>query len=536
MLILRIMLIMASLWGAEMATARAGAPPTDARPMVAPVPPTRIDDVAVTERSVVRVVTVAVMRGEVVGFGHGSGFAVAPNRIVTNAHVVADAAEYPDNVVIGIVPSEGSRSYPGRLIHIDPARDLAIIEIVSGRIPAAAIYTGDVAQRQAVYALGYPGNVDLATARNMNDFIRPSAPVASDGIIASQDRVNGIAALVHDADIARGNSGGPLVDACGRVLGVNTLVTRADEGDSAFAFAISARELTSFLREAGQGFTGIVAPCVSADEARARADALSAEEARAATLAEERARARQVSRNASELELLRAEAQSLRENIMALAIALFGGAILAGAASFLYQAQNKPRERRVAIMAAGGLALAALVLFLLRPSMADVHLTRSDPPTNEPTATSATVNGRYGQLTCRVDPTRGRITVSASEDVALSISPQGCVNNRTQYVQGASGIWSRTLVPNQEQAVTRISYNPATGQTITRRYFLPLAAMEAVRRQRAAGETPACTADQALLTALSSRENAIATLLPTEANEEIFSQCSPAASPGGTAP
>ncbi|MEQ1726434.1 MAG: serine protease [Sphingopyxis sp.] len=504
----------------------AAAPP--AAPVAAPAPPARIDDVAATERSVVRVVTVAIVRGEVVGFGHGSGFAVAPNRIVTNAHVVSDAAEYPDNVVIGIVPSEGTRSYPGRLIRIDRARDLAIIEIVAGRIPAAAIYTGEVAQRQAVYALGYPGNVDIATAQNMDDFIRPRAPVASDGIISSHDSINGVAALVHDADIARGNSGGPLVDACGRVLGVNTLVTRAEEGDSPFAFAVGVRELGAFLREAGQSFTGVSSLCVSADEARARADARSVEDARAATIAEERARAAQASRDAEALDGLREAAQNTRENVMALAIALFGIAILCGAASFLYQSQDKVRERRIAIIAGAVLAGAALIAFVLRPSVVDVHVPRSDPAaaTVDTAVTgAASARGVYGALTCRVDPARGRITVSATSDTALAITPQGCVNGRTQYVRGAGGAWSRTLVPNQDATVTRIAYDPATGQSTTRRYLLPLEAMEAVRRQRAAGETPACTQDAAILEALSRREAAIATLLPAEPNEEIVSAC-----------
>ncbi|WP_454890390.1 hypothetical protein [Sphingopyxis chilensis] len=46
------------------------------------------DDISAASRSVVRVVTVAMMDGEVVGFGHGSGIAISPTRIVTNAHVV----------------------------------------------------------------------------------------------------------------------------------------------------------------------------------------------------------------------------------------------------------------------------------------------------------------------------------------------------------------------------------------------------------------------------------------------------------------
>ncbi|MDT9121174.1 hypothetical protein RSW84_27405, partial [Escherichia coli] len=67
----------------------------------------RADDIAATARGVVRVVTIAMVDDQVAGFGHGSGFAVAPNRIVTNAHVVELAERYPDNVVVGVVPSEG---------------------------------------------------------------------------------------------------------------------------------------------------------------------------------------------------------------------------------------------------------------------------------------------------------------------------------------------------------------------------------------------------------------------------------------------
>jgi S1-C subfamily serine protease len=52
------------------------------------VPARAADDISAASRSVVRVVTVAMVDGEVVGFGHGSGIAISPTRIVTNAHVV----------------------------------------------------------------------------------------------------------------------------------------------------------------------------------------------------------------------------------------------------------------------------------------------------------------------------------------------------------------------------------------------------------------------------------------------------------------
>src|SRR3546814_11342038 len=75
---------------------------------------------------------------DLVGFGHGSGIALTPTRILTNAHVVESAAKYPQNVALGLVPSEGQKSYAGKLIAIHTTRDLARVEINEDCLPAAA--------------------------------------------------------------------------------------------------------------------------------------------------------------------------------------------------------------------------------------------------------------------------------------------------------------------------------------------------------------------------------------------------------------
>ena len=182
------------------------------------LPARAADDISAASRSVVRVVTVAMVDGEVVGFGHGSGIAISPTRIVTNAHVVESAVKYPNNVALGVVPSEGQKSYAGKLIAIDTDRDLALIEIGGTRLPAAAVYSGPLDSGADVVALGYPGNVDLATARSAADYITPRSPVRSEGNISNMQAVDGVAMLVHTAKISRGNSGGPLVDQCGRIV------------------------------------------------------------------------------------------------------------------------------------------------------------------------------------------------------------------------------------------------------------------------------------------------------------------------------
>jgi S1-C subfamily serine protease len=510
---------------------RASLPPIPPPAPAASAAP-QADDVAATERSVVRVVTVAIVNGEVVGFGHGSGFAIAPNRIVTNAHVVGDAAEFPQNVVIGIVPSEGTRSYPGRLIRLDRRRDLAIVELERGRLPAASIYTGPVAQREAVYALGYPGNVDVATAQSMDDFIRPRAPVASDGIVSATDAINGVAALVHDADIARGNSGGPLVDACGRVIGVNTFISRADDGDSPFSFAVSVRELAQFLQDAGQRFTGVASDCLTLAEAQARAGALDADARAAAEVTRQRDAAREAAR-AQELERLKGDAQNRRETFIALAALLLGGAVLGGAAAIMYHGQGKLRERRAAMMAAGLFVVAALIIFLLRPDPSDVRLPAPEEEAGEASAEAA-AGPLTGTLACTVDRDRGRITVSAGEDTAFRIDGDGCVNGRTQYVAGEGGIFTRTLVPNEEATVSRLSYDPATGEYVVRRYLLNLEPMEALRRERARTEIQGCTADPARIAALAAREASLAAMLPERPNEEIVSRCRASALQAGS--
>ena len=483
--------------------------------------PARADDVGAAGRSVVRVVTVAIVDSEIVGFGHGSGFAVSPTRIVTNAHVVESAIKYPDNVALGIVPSEGTKSYEARLVSVDRVRDLALIEIVEGRLAPAAIYIGPFDAGREVVALGYPGNVDAATAVDAGDYITPRTPVRSNGNLSNIQTIAGVSAFVHTANIARGNSGGPLVDECGRVLGVNTFLTRADDGDSSFAFAVSNRELARFLGEAQQKYTAVAGGCLSlaAADARDRA-ALTASERAAAADAAQRAGAENEARQAA-LERAESTNERSRENRMALALALFVFGGLALGAAGLLASKDRVRDAKIAGGVGAALMLGAVIAFVTRPSDSDVLIEDDETQAVAKTAADEATGGRL----CVIQPERSRITVSPTDDVPVEFEATGCVNGRTQYARAADGRWLRVLVPNEEATVSVRSYDPASATYRNERYLLDAATMTRARELRSNVSVKTCTGDDAQVSALGDQQQAIVAMLPESPNERLVYRC-----------
>jgi S1-C subfamily serine protease len=485
--------------------------------MAAFAAPARADDVSAASRSVVRVVTVAIEDGEVVGFGHGSGVAVGPNRIVTNAHVVAIAVQYPDNVVVGVVPSEGSRSYGARLIAFDAERDLALLEMNRGSLPPATLYAGSIPDGLGVVALGYPGNVDMATARSADDYIRPQQPARSEGNYSNEREVGSIAALLHTANIARGSSGGPLLDRCGRVLGINTFLTQGEDGDAPFAFAISNAELTAFLRAAKQEFAINSSPCVSMEERLRQEQDRDAREIGAAAAAERDATSRA---EAAALEKARAANQDARENRLAIALLLTILAVAAFGAGGLMLVKDRNRPAYILAGAGGLLLVGAVIAFLSRPARDDLDI--------EPirVARTAPAPERLGPSLCRLQPERSRVTVSSTDDVKLDWGADGCMNGRTQYAR-RGGTWTRILVPNSEQTISVLDYHPARGEHVVTRYLVGAEAMAKARELRRQVEIKACSTDREAVTILGDRQESIRQSLPEIPNERLVYSCTP---------
>jgi S1-C subfamily serine protease len=160
----------------------------------------------------------------------GSGFFVADDLVVTNAHVVA--GEDDSDVVL----SDGSR-LDGTVVAFDPARDLAILRTSGADRPALPLLDAEVGTTGGVF--GYPGGGPLEISPfQVGEQI---TAVGTDIYDASRSERE---VLVLAADLAPGDSGGALIDTQGQVVGVAFAIA-PDRSNVAYALAVE--ELSALL-------------------------------------------------------------------------------------------------------------------------------------------------------------------------------------------------------------------------------------------------------------------------------------------------
>ncbi len=167
-----------------------------------------------------RQVTVAIRNGS---HSHGSGVIwSADGLIVTNAHVVAGGQP--------TVELWNGQALPGHVLRHDRARDLAAVRVAAGGLPAAvAADPQDLKPGALVLAMGHPFGVRGAL----------SLGVLHSGL--SRGRGGRGRWVRADVRLAPGNSGGPLADARGRILGLNTLIA------DGLAYAIPSPAVARFV-------------------------------------------------------------------------------------------------------------------------------------------------------------------------------------------------------------------------------------------------------------------------------------------------
>ncbi|WP_208625247.1 S1C family serine protease [Blastomonas natatoria] len=480
-------------------------------------------DIQAASRSVVRVVLVAEEDGETFYVGHGSGFAVAPDKIITNAHLVAPMRE-DTSIRIGIIPSEGMTTYGGKLVAISPRNDLAMIQVEKGRLPSLALLVTPLDDGASVMAIGYPAAVDRAQGLDARETVAPMAPVKTPGVISGGRTTRDFDTILHTAALAKGNSGGPLVDLCGRVAGVNSFGSLSDGNDAEYGFAVSNRELFSFLRSAKVDFQIADSPCRSVAELSAEERARSAqaaEDAREKALSEKAER-----RDIEERALRDAEHAviSARENHIAFAALCLVLAGMAAGATWVLHDRGDPDRRKIAAGVTGTLTLAAVLIFVLRPGFnqaEDIALAMVKKELGDKDKLAGSSDGTY---VCRIVPDRSKITSSRTEPVEIGWAAGGCINDRTQYGQDIDG-WTRVFVRNEDQLVAINQFNPETREFRTENFQLGLEAMNNARKIRARYTDKSCTTEPDRMAELEDMQKALRQALPAQPNEVLTYSC-----------
>jgi hypothetical protein len=492
-------------------------------------------DIAAASRSVVRVALVAT-KGEGAYFvGHGSGIVVAPDKILTNAHVVELVRDEP-NIVIGIIPPEGKRSYGAKIIAFSPGNDLALLQLREGTLPPATFFATATQDGQAVVAIGYPGNVDRAQGMDLSDIIQPMTPVKTSGTLSTGRTSKQYDTILHTAPMAAGNSGGPLVDTCGRVLGVNSFGSISDGNDAEYGFAVSNREVATFLRQAGVQPLRTIVPCRSLadldaaernanDKAQLEADSKAAD-------AVGRARERTIrARQDAEQSIIAA-----RENFIATAAVLLALTLVAAGTAGIASVQGNNKRLRISAILGAVLFAGAIAAFFLRPGFSEVDdraaaiekeiAAKDGEAALEGGATVVSGDKMVGQNLCRLDLERSRITVSDTADVPVTWEASGCINGKTQLAQNGS-TWSRVFVPDGEASASIRTVDPATGTYRSDKYSLDADTADEARKARSSYGFAGCTIDPDKLDQLARAEADIRAMLPPEPNERLVYRCSP---------
>jgi len=202
----------------------------------------------------------------------GSGFIVAPGYIITNYHVVEVPPE-ASSADIYIVPHKdsGANYQPVHLVKSWTEGDLALLQASDLKIAPLKLFLTPY-KNERVVSMGYPDVTDHLLNRAGTELLEPTDAYVTQGSIALFASTNPdgsrVDTLFHTAPINHGNSGGPLLNECGQVVGVNTWTAPSTVGAggdvdvSAGQFvATHVSALNTFLSSAGITPQVVSQPC-----------------------------------------------------------------------------------------------------------------------------------------------------------------------------------------------------------------------------------------------------------------------------------
>ncbi len=180
--------------------------------------------------------------------GAGSGFVITPDGyILTNSHVAGGARE------VRIIFIDG-QTHAATLVGNDPSTDLAVLRVIASGLPyATLIDSSGLRVGQLVIAMGNPlgfqSTVSTGVVSSLGRALR-----SQDGRLIEN-------IIQHTAPLNPGNSGGPLLDSRGRVVGINTAIIAQAQGIGFAIPASTARSVVPQLLAKGRverGFLGVI--------------------------------------------------------------------------------------------------------------------------------------------------------------------------------------------------------------------------------------------------------------------------------------
>ncbi|MAT16579.1 MAG: hypothetical protein CMJ46_15065 [Planctomyces sp.] len=208
---------------AERPVAKASNAPDTAPMITAPVTDMSIEELVTQARKSVVVVTFSGRDGQKLGVG--SGFIIEPDGLIaTNLHVIGDSRP------ISVHLANGKKYDVTEVRATDHTLDLALIKIDEENLPTLPVrFTNDIRDGEAIIALGNPLGLNHSVVK---------------GVVSSQREVEGRNMLQLAIPIEQGNSGGPVINQQGEVIGLVTLKSLASEN---LGFAVPASDLKLLL-------------------------------------------------------------------------------------------------------------------------------------------------------------------------------------------------------------------------------------------------------------------------------------------------
>jgi S1-C subfamily serine protease len=238
--------------GGEAGSGKGAAPAEPPANLPPPLNPTAGDEV---ESATVLVISIGPSDS-----GTGTGFFINDRQLLTNRHVVEGALRggkvaITSKILGGLLECEILAVTDENEV----LRDYALLQVTGARAHASLRFSDRAKRSERVGAWGYPAiNTELDPSMKAllgGDVTSAPEVVYTEGVISVVQRAQGLPPFIsHTAEVSHGNSGGPLVNGAGEVLGINTAIRTDKESNRQVNIAVASEDVMEFLRANGVSF------------------------------------------------------------------------------------------------------------------------------------------------------------------------------------------------------------------------------------------------------------------------------------------